>query len=80
MDGIFLRNFFALQSPRLLIWNIKSHRRVRTYLRDKILSYEAISMRYFNKYKIVTFVLAKLMEMEATEQNQVAMYLFNNVI
>lgn len=76
MDGIFL----PYRVPRLLIWNVKSYRGVRTYVRDKVLPYEAISMRYFNKYKIVTFVLAKLMEMEATELNQVAMYLFNNVM
>ena len=31
----------------------------------------------FAKYKIVIFAMAKLMEMEITEQNKVAMYLFN---
>lgn len=29
------------------------------------------------KYKLVMFAMAKLMEMETTEQNKVAMYLFN---
>ena len=33
----------------------------------------------FEKYKIVMFVMDKLMEMESTEQNKVALYLFNNV-
>ncbi len=33
----------------------------------------------FAKYKIVMFAMAKLMEMEATEQNQVALYLYNCV-
>ena len=33
----------------------------------------------FGKYKIVMFVMAKLIEMETTEQNKVALYLFNNV-
>ena len=33
----------------------------------------------FTKYKIVMFVMAKLMEMETTEQNKVALYLFNNI-
>ena len=33
----------------------------------------------FGKYKIVIFVLAKLMEMETTEQNKVALYLFTNI-
>lgn len=33
----------------------------------------------FSKYKLVMFVMAKLMEMETTGQNQVALYLFNNI-
>lgn len=33
----------------------------------------------FAKYKLVMFTMAKLMEMETTEQNKVAMYLFNNI-
>ena len=33
----------------------------------------------FAKYKFVMFAIAKLMEMESTEQNQVALYLFNNI-
>ena len=33
----------------------------------------------FEKYKIVMFVMDKLMEMESTEQNKVALYLFNNI-
>lgn len=33
----------------------------------------------FAKYKIVMFTMAKLMEMPNEEQNQVALYLFNNV-
>ncbi len=31
----------------------------------------------FAKYKHVMFAMAKLMEMETTEQNKVALYLFN---
>ena len=31
----------------------------------------------FGKYKLVMFVMAKLMEMETIEQNKVALYLFN---
>lgn len=31
----------------------------------------------FSKYKLVMFATSKLMEMEITEQNKVAMYLFN---
>ena len=33
----------------------------------------------FAKYKHVMFAMAKLMEMEATEQNKVALYLFNSI-
>ena len=33
----------------------------------------------FGKYKIVMFAMAKLMEMETTEQNKVALYLFNDI-
>ena len=31
------------------------------------------------KYKLVMFAMAKLMEMETTEQNKVALFLFNNI-
>ena len=33
----------------------------------------------FGKYKLVMFAMAKLMEMNTTEQNKVALYLFNNI-
>ena len=33
----------------------------------------------FGKYKLVMFVIAKLMEMETTEQNHVAIYVFNKL-
>ena len=33
----------------------------------------------FAKYKLVMFAMAKLMEMETTEQNKVALYLFNSI-
>ena len=33
----------------------------------------------FRKYKVVMFTMAKLMEIPNEEQNQVALYLFNNV-
>lgn len=31
----------------------------------------------FAKYKMVMFIMAKIMEMETTERNKVALYLFN---
>ncbi len=33
----------------------------------------------FAKYKVVMFAMAKIMEMEQTEQNKVALYLFNKI-
>ena len=33
----------------------------------------------FAKYELVMFAMAKLMEMETAEQNQVALYVFNNL-
>ena len=33
----------------------------------------------FAKCKLVMFTIAKLMEMETTEQNKVALYLFNHI-
>ena len=33
----------------------------------------------FAKYKLVMFAIAKLMEMETTEQNKVALYLLNSI-
>ena len=33
----------------------------------------------FGKYKLVMFAMAKLMEMESTEQNKVDLYLFNDI-
>ena len=33
----------------------------------------------FNKYSTITFIMARIMEMSKEEQNQVALYLFNNI-
>ena len=33
----------------------------------------------FTKYKLVMFATAKLMKMDTTEQNNVALYLFNSI-
>ena len=51
----------------------------------KVLGLKSIDEEYrttfinFGKYKIVMFAMAKLMEMETTDQNKVALYLFNNI-
>lgn len=34
----------------------------------------------FSKYKFVMYAMAKLMEMETTEQNKVALYLYNKIL
>lgn len=31
----------------------------------------------FSKYKLLMFIMSKLMEMDTTEQNKIALYLFN---
>ena len=33
----------------------------------------------FSKYKLVTFTMAKIMEMEQAERNKIALYLFNSI-
>lgn len=33
----------------------------------------------FNEYPLINFAMAKVMEMTPTEQNQVALYLFNEI-
>lgn len=33
----------------------------------------------FSKYPTITFAMAKIMEMSKEDQNQVALYLFNNI-
>ena len=33
----------------------------------------------FAKYKLVTFAMAKLIEMETTEQNKVTLFLYNSI-
>lgn len=33
----------------------------------------------FERYKLVMFAMDKLMEMKTTEQNKVALYLFNSI-
>lgn len=33
----------------------------------------------FNKYPIINFAMSKIMEIDKTQQNQTALYLFNNI-
>ena len=58
---------------------------VRTCDRVKVLCFKEfnedyrITLIHLAKYKPVMFAMAKLMEMGTTEQNKVALYLFNNI-
>ncbi len=38
-----------------------------------------MSFMNFNEYPLINFAMAKIMEMTPTEQNQVALYLFNSI-
>ena len=63
-----------------LIYNTKeSYKKVDKKLKDIDEEYRTTLIN-FAKYKLVMFAMAKLMEMDTTEQNKVALYLFNNII
>ena len=49
-------------------------KRLKEFDNEYLTSY--VNMR---KYPSILFVMAKIMEMNKTEQNQVAMYLYNNI-
>ena len=60
-----------------LIYNAKeNYEKFDTMLKDIDEEYRTTLIN-FAKYKLVMFAMAKLMEMETTEQNKVALYLFN---
>ena len=62
-----------------LIYNTKEYyEKFDSMLKDIDEEYRTTLIN-FGKYKHVMFVMAKLMEMETTEQNKVALYLFNNI-
>ena len=62
-----------------LIYNTKKYyKKFDSMLKDIDEEYRTTLIN-FGKYKIVMFAMAKLMEMETTEQNKVALYLFNNI-
>lgn len=61
-----------------LIYNTKeNYEKFDSMLRDIDEEYRT-TLIDFSKYKLIMFAMAKLMEMETTEQNKVALYLFNN--
>ena len=63
-----------------LIYNTKGYyEKFDSMLKDIDEEYRTTLIN-FGKYKIVIFAMAKLMEMDTTEQNKVAMYLYNNIL
>ena len=62
-----------------LIYNTKeNYEKFDSILKDIDEEYRTTLIN-FGKYKLVVFAMAKLMEMETTEQNKIALYLFNNI-
>ena len=62
-----------------LIYNTKeNYEKFDSMLKDIDEEYRTTLIN-FGKYKLVMFAMAKLMEMETTEQNKVALYLFNSI-
>ena len=62
-----------------LIYNTKeNYEKFDNMLKDIDEEYRTTLIN-FGKYKLVMFAMAKLMEMETTDQNKVALYLFNNI-
>ena len=62
-----------------LIYNSKeNYEKFDSMLKDIDEEYRTTLIN-FGKYKLIMFAMAKLMEMETTEQNKIAMYLYNNI-
>ena len=62
-----------------LIYNSKeNYEKFDSMLKDIDEEYRTTLIN-FGKYKLVMFAMSKLMEMETTEQNKVALYLFNSM-
>ena len=62
-----------------LIYNTKEYYKKFDSLLKSIDEEYRATIINFAKYKLVMFAMAKLMEMETTEQNKVALYLFNSI-
>ena len=62
-----------------LIYNTKeNYEKFDNMLKDVDAEYRT-TLIDFSRYKIIMFVMAKLMEMETVEQNKIALYLFNTI-
>ena len=63
-----------------LIYNTKEkYDKFDSMLKDMDEEYRTTLIN-FGKYKLVMFAMAKFTEMETTEQNKIALYLFNNIM
>ena len=63
-----------------LIYNTKEYyEKFDNMLKDIDEAYKTTLIN-FGKYKLVMFAMAKLMEMRTTEQNKIALYLFNIIM
>ncbi len=62
-----------------LIYNTKeNYEKFDTMLKELDEEYRTTLIN-FGKYKLVMFAMAKLMEMETTEQNKVTLFLYNSI-
>ncbi|MBR3002187.1 MAG: hypothetical protein IKF38_01250 [Clostridia bacterium] len=62
-----------------LIYNTKeNYENFDSMLKDVDEEYRITNIN-FSKYKIVTFAMSKLIEMNTTERNKVALYLYNTL-
>ena len=78
-DKLRLAIFMSQSKWSGLIYNTKeNYEKFDTMLKDIDEEYRTTLIN-FAKYKLVMFAMAKLMEMESIEQNQVALYLYNYV-
>ena len=62
-----------------LIYNTKENYEKFDSMLKSIDEEDRTTIINFGKYKLVMFAMTKLMEMETTAQNKVALYLFNNI-
>ena len=62
--------------PNILYNKTEMYEKFDTMLKEVDEEYRTTLIN-FAKYKMVMFIMAKIMEMETTERNKVALYLFN---
>ena len=62
-----------------LIYNTKENYEIFDSMLKDIDEEYRTTLINFEKYKLVMFAMAKLMEMKTVEQNKIALYLFNTI-